>query len=79
MVNLRFFGPLREVTGTPSLEVEANSVAEAVAVVTLRYGDDFLKILERSRVWVNGESSDPSRILAPGDEVAILPPVSGGS
>ncbi len=38
-------------------------------------------MLATARVWVNGE--DPAHgdatLLTPGDEVAILPPVSGGS
>ena len=46
-----------------------------------RYGTEFAAVLARSRVWVNGdEASDgPSTELHDGDEVAVLPPVSGGS
>ena len=39
---------------------------------------EFLKILNASRVWVNGESVDKNVVLVDGDEVAVLPPVSGG-
>lgn len=37
-------------------------------------------MLDASRVWVNGEEpeSGDATALADGDEVAILPPVSGG-
>jgi molybdopterin converting factor small subunit len=46
-----------------------------------RHGPEFAAVLATARVWVNGEDpvdGDATR-LAPGDEVAILPPVSGGS
>jgi molybdopterin converting factor small subunit len=46
-----------------------------------RHGPAFAAVLATARVWVNGE--DPvqgdATVLTPGDEVAILPPVSGGS
>jgi molybdopterin converting factor small subunit len=42
------------------------------------YGEGFSTILNASRVWVNGESVDMNTVLADGDEVAVLPPVSGG-
>ena len=46
-----------------------------------RYGDAFTRILPRCRLWVNGEepASGLDTPLRPGDEVAVLPPVSGGS
>ena len=78
MARLRFFGPLREVTKTPDLEVEAPTVDAAVAIAADRFGEDFTRILSRSRIWVNGEPSVGSRALLSADEVAILPPVSGG-
>ncbi len=78
MSRLRFFGPLRDVTKTGSLDVDASTVDGALALAAHLYGEDFTRILARSRVWVNGEQSDGTRPLVPGDEVAILPPVSGG-
>jgi molybdopterin converting factor small subunit len=37
-------------------------------------------VLEKCAVWVNGDEpvAGDETLLAPGDEVAILPPVSGG-
>jgi len=46
-----------------------------------RHGPELAAVLATARVWVNGE--DPvqgdATVLSAGDEVAILPPVSGGS
>lgn len=36
------------------------------------------EIIARSRVAVNGEFCEPERELSAGDEIAIIPPVSGG-
>ncbi len=43
-----------------------------------RYGPDFAAILDTSRVWLNGNPTDADAPVATNDEVAILPPVSGG-
>ena len=78
VVTLRLFGPAREAAGIGALETSCESVGDLVAWATERFGADFANVLARSRVWVNGEASESSRRLADGDEVAILPPVSGG-
>jgi molybdopterin converting factor small subunit len=44
------------------------------------YGPDFANVLDTARVWVNGEEPLAGDLteLHDGDEVAVLPPVSGG-
>ena len=44
-----------------------------------RYGEAFAAVLERSRVWRNGEPAAGGEPVGPDDEVAVLPPVSGGA
>jgi molybdopterin converting factor small subunit len=43
-------------------------------------GPAFAEVLSRSRVWINGEEprDGDATAVGPGDEVAVLPPVSGG-
>jgi molybdopterin converting factor small subunit len=55
-------------------------VGELTELAIARYGSRFAEVLENSRLWVNGdEPSDGSAsVLHDGDEVAVLPPVSGG-
>jgi molybdopterin converting factor small subunit len=53
-------------------------VGEVLAEAVRRHGPHFAEVLARSRVWCNGEPVDKADALKPGDEVAVLPPVSGG-
>jgi molybdopterin converting factor small subunit len=35
-------------------------------------------VLNGSRVWVNGDEAEPDTPVGDDDEVAVIPPVSGG-
>lgn len=43
-----------------------------------RYGAQFAQVLTGCRVWRNGEPAERAEAVSEGDEVAVLPPVSGG-
>ena len=77
-VVLLLFASAREAAGTASLDVEAGTVGEVLDRARDRFGDGFSAVLARSRVWLNGEPAIGPEPLADGDEVAVLPPVSGG-
>ncbi|MGH3651244.1 MAG: MoaD/ThiS family protein [Acidimicrobiia bacterium] len=79
MANLRLFANLREIAGTSRLDVPAETVGEAIETVNQKFGPDFEKSLETSRIWVNGEEADLADAVTDSDEIVILPPVSGGS
>jgi molybdopterin synthase catalytic subunit len=79
-IRVLFFGQLREIVGTPE---ESADLSEGAKLEDLfeRYGRRFPKFAEfrpSIAVSVNQEYADPKRELANGDEVAFLPPVSGG-
>ena len=43
------------------------------------YGDRFRAVHGNCKVWLNGEPADLHAAVEAADEVAVLPPVSGGS
>jgi sulfur-carrier protein len=78
VARLRLFGPAREAAGTATCELPGTTVAEVLAGATARFGEDFARVLDRAKVWVNGTEFPPEHPVGPDDEVAVLPPVSGG-
>jgi MoaD family protein len=79
MVKVRLFAALRELAGASEVEAEGRTAGDVVDVLSSRYGKRFAQIAAVGSVVVNGERAGPSTSLAAGDEVALLPPVSGGS
>jgi molybdopterin converting factor small subunit len=78
VARLLLLGPAREAAGVRNDEVDGDTVAQVLAHCVVRYGDAFAEVLAASQVWVNGEVADVDDHLAPNDEVAVLPPISGG-
>lgn len=79
MARLRLFANLRESAGTGSIEIEASTVGDLIDSATDRFGPSFASGLASAGVWVNGESADASTPVGASDEVALIPPVSGGA
>jgi sulfur-carrier protein len=78
-VALRLFAQAREAAGRANDEFEAGTVGAVLDAARDRYGPDFAAVLDTARVWVNGEPVDGLHTaVCDGDEVAVLPPVSGG-
>jgi sulfur-carrier protein len=78
VARLLLFGPAREAAGTPAASVPGHDVAAVMAGARAQFGEPFSGILEQSRVWVNGDEVDPATPVGDDDEVAVIPPVSGG-
>lgn len=79
MPTLRLFAGLKELAGIGALRVEGETVEEVVRAAEVRFGPTFREHVRRARIWVNGEEADLGRRVGPDDEIAILPPVSGGA
>ncbi len=79
MAKLRLFANLREAAGTGRAEVDGSTVGEVLDAASAKYGETFAAGLDVANIWVNGDSADRSTPVGPGDEVALIPPVSGGS
>jgi len=79
VATLRLFASIREIAGTSSLEVDANNVSDAITEACAQFGDDFAALVSSCRIWVNGNPAEPTDSVTAQDEIALLPPVSGGS
>ena len=80
-VRTRLFARLRELAGTDSENVEVRAGATVADVYNaLRKSHPALDVSSESvRAAVNQEFADWDVVVADGDEVAFIPPVSGGA
>lgn len=78
MATLKLFAGAREAAGQASTVIAADTVGELLEAAVKIYGKDLEKMIGISRIWLNGEQAEPSQALKDTDEVAILPPISGG-
>lgn len=79
MATLRLFAAAREAAGTSRVEIQAESVGAVLTEAEGRYGPAFAAVVRHSRIWCNGQPASPDDPVSAADEVAVLPPVSGGS
>jgi molybdopterin converting factor small subunit len=78
VVRLLLLGPAHEAAGLKHDEIEADTLDGALAEAAGRYGESFRAILEVSQVWLNGAPTRGDTPVGAYDEIAVLPPVSGG-
>jgi len=78
-MQVRLFAALREIAGASRLDVSAPSVGALLDELGSRFGAQFVRILEAGSVVIDGQVVGRDRPLHPDDEVALLPPVSGGA
>jgi molybdopterin converting factor subunit 1 len=81
MINLKIvlFGIAKEIAGEQELQytaAEGEDVASLLAKIKRQYPE--LQKLASLAVAVNDEYAQPDQILQTHDEVALIPPVSGG-
>ena len=72
------FASVRVAAGTGRTEIDGDTVGEVVDNACTRFGPGFTALVQSCRVWRNGEPALHTDEVGPDDEVAILPPVSGG-
>lgn len=78
MAQVRLFAAARDAAGTSRDELPGDTVGDVLACARQRYGPTFDAVLGTCRIWVNGEPADALDTIAATDELAVLPPVSGG-
>jgi MoaE-MoaD fusion protein len=77
-VNLSFFAAHKRTAGTDKASIElpeGSSARDAARAAEAQFG----LVLKGSMVAINDEYAEPERKLEPGDTVAFIPPVAGGS
>jgi MoaD family protein len=82
-ITLRLFAAAREAAGRSRDEYDESqtpTLKSLLETAVKRYGPEFAAVLATARVWINGDEPGAAGAssLAAGDEVAVLPPVSGG-
>ena len=79
MAVVRLFAQARQQAGTGTVELPGSTVGEVIEAVVARFGATFGAVVATSAIWLNGEATDAAAPVGSGDEIAVLPPVSGGS
>jgi MoaD family protein len=79
-LRLRLFAQAREAAGLAQESFEADTLGDLLDQARARYGERFTAVLANARIWINGDEpiAGDATLLADDDEVAVLPPVSGG-
>jgi len=78
VARLRLFGPAREAAGTAGITLPGQSVSEIIAAAEEQFGHGFSQVLATCNIWLNGEPVEPDAPVSDVDEIAVIPPVSGG-
>lgn len=71
-------GPAREAAGLRDDLIDGDTVGEVLGAAVSRYGPAFERVLAISQIWVNGEVASANDVVGRYDEIAVLPPISGG-
>ena len=78
MAVLRLFASIRVAAGTAKTLIPGNTLGDLLNTASDQFGETFSTLLPTCKIWVNGKQADLSTSVVEEDEVAILPPVSGG-
>lgn len=78
MAAIRLFASASEAARCRSDEFAGSTVGEILDAAVERYGPEFEAVLKTCAVWCNGEPTGRDERISDGDELAVLPPVSGG-
>ena len=75
---MRLFAALRDIAGHRELDVPGDTPRQIVDALTEKFGDRFGDVAAAGSVVVDGERAELDRPLRGDEQVALLPPVSGG-
>lgn len=84
VVVVKLFAAARQSVGADQIALEIPEAIEPTTVAAVRqaleaHEPDLAGLLAASRIAVDGEFADDATAIHPGAEIALIPPVSGGS
>lgn len=80
MIKIKFFAVLREIIGREEMlfEISPNTSCGELLFSLNRQFPGLVPILSSCLIAINGSYASSKASLSDGDELALLPPVSGG-
>lgn len=80
MFEILLFGVTREIVGGATLKLNAEGLPENVAKLRQRLVEQYPELNEITslKIAVNNEFASEETLISSNDEVALIPPVSGG-
>ena len=79
MARVRLFANLREIAGSSQVDIEGDTVGAVVDALGERFGPEFRRHMQTARLWKNGHEGSSGDPVRDDDELAVIPPVSGGA
>lgn len=81
MTDVLLFARARELAGTRRISLDGATASEVLAAAVERFGEEFAALARTCTIVVDGETvaREQLAVTPSGDEMAILPPVSGGA
>ncbi|WP_420613768.1 MoaD/ThiS family protein [Candidatus Spongiisocius sp.] len=79
MARVRLFANLREIAGSSQVDIEGDTVGAVVDALGDRFGPEFRRHMQTARLWKNGNEGSSEDPVHDDDELAVIPPVSGGA
>jgi molybdopterin synthase sulfur carrier subunit len=78
MATVRLFASARIAAGVETIQLEGDTVGAILAAARAQFGPEFTQVLSGCQIWLNQRPATEADWVTPEDEVAVLPPVSGG-
>lgn len=82
MARIRYFGPLRDLTGCREEEIQAQSLTQVMKFIREKYGEKAGRSAREASVYLNGVNwlfvASGQRPLKVDSVLDLFPPVAGG-
>jgi molybdopterin converting factor small subunit len=78
LAHLQLFAQAREAAGAGETSFSGATVGDVLDAAVDAYGARLGAVIGISAIWLNGEPTARDEPVTDNDEVAVLPPVSGG-